>query len=57
MGALIKSATSAFQHDDHVTLNAQSYEHNFIDRMYSMQGHELGACSFGWWLMAGTDLF
>jgi heme oxygenase len=30
---LSKSATSFFQHDDLVTLNAQVYEHTFKDRM------------------------
>jgi hypothetical protein len=29
----IKFATSIFQHDDSVTLNAQGHGHNFIDTM------------------------
>jgi hypothetical protein len=33
MGTVIKSATSAFQYDDYVTLNAQGHWHFFIDRM------------------------
>jgi hypothetical protein len=33
MCTLTKSATSAFQHGDPVTHNAQGHRHSFIDRM------------------------
>jgi hypothetical protein len=40
-----KFATSAFQHDDHVTLNAQGHGHSFIDRIQHLTSHKvLGNC-------------
>jgi hypothetical protein len=40
-----KFATSAFQHDDHVTLNAQGHRHSFIDRIQHLTSHKvLGNC-------------
>jgi hypothetical protein len=36
-----KFATSAFQHDDHVTLNAQGHEHSFIDRIQHLTSHKV----------------
>jgi hypothetical protein len=40
-----KFATSAFQHDDPVTLNAQCHGHSFIDRIQHLTSHNvLGNC-------------
>jgi hypothetical protein len=40
-----KFATSAFQHDDTVTLNAQGHGHSFIDRIQHLTSHKvLGNC-------------
>jgi hypothetical protein len=40
-----KFATSAFQHDDHVTLNAQGHGHSFIDRIQHLTSQKvLGNC-------------
>jgi hypothetical protein len=40
-----KFATSAFQHDDPVTLNAQGHGHRFIDRIQHLTSHKvLGNC-------------
>jgi hypothetical protein len=34
-----KFATSAFQHDDPVTLNAQGHGHSFIDKIHKVLGN------------------
>jgi hypothetical protein len=40
-----KFATSVFQHDDPVTLNAQGHGHSFIDRIQHLTSHKvLGNC-------------
>jgi hypothetical protein len=40
-----KFATSDFQHDDPVTLNAQGCGHNFIGRIHHLTSHKvLGNC-------------
>jgi hypothetical protein len=40
-----KFATSAFQHDDPVILNAQGHGHSFIDRIQHLTSHKvLGNC-------------
>jgi hypothetical protein len=40
-----KFAKSAFQHDDHATLNAQGHGHNFIYRIQHLTSHKvLGSC-------------
>jgi hypothetical protein len=40
-----KFATSAFQHDDPITPNAQGHGHNFIDRIQHVTYHKiLGNC-------------
>jgi hypothetical protein len=40
-----KFVTSAFQHDDPVTLNAQGHGHSFIDRIQHLTSHKvLGNC-------------
>jgi hypothetical protein len=37
MGAVTKIATSAFQHDEIVTLNAQFHTHSFINMMHHLK--------------------
>jgi hypothetical protein len=37
----IKFATSVFQHDDLVTLNAQGHGHSFIDRIQHLTSHKV----------------
>ena len=45
MDTSTKFATSAFQHDNHVTLNAQGHGHSFIDRIQHLTSHKvLGNC-------------
>jgi hypothetical protein len=40
-----KFVTSAFQHDDPVTLNAQAHGHSFIGRIQHLTSHKvLGNC-------------
>jgi hypothetical protein len=36
-----KFVTSAFQHDDPVTLNAQGHRHSFIDKIQHLTSHKV----------------